>query len=219
MEGVCGVESLLYTGLAKRPSLCTIQRRFLDDFAPQFRTMTTEALFPSRVPAAETQAAYEATVNANVAALWSVFVTDLDRVTDRDIAARFAAAAASTLAASHTSGNDILAGRGIPLSAAWTTAVASAATASWLSARDSHTPERTLPLLGAASRRLYGFVRLRLRIPFLRATMSADPADPYLQGTAVSDTLGTFVSRVFDAIKDGSLFVPVMAALREAQDG
>ena len=208
--------------LCQALDLRVIQRRFLNDFAPQFRTLTAEALFPKEVPAAavavETQAEDAAAIDARVAALWSVFVADLDRVTDRDISARFVAAAGSTLAASHIS-QDVLAGRGIPLLAPWTTAVASAATTTWLSARDSHVPEDTLPLLGLASRWLYGFVRLRLRVPFLRATMSADPAEPCLLGAAVTDTLGTFVSRVFDTIKDGSLFVFVMAALREAQEG
>ena len=86
------------------------------------------------------------------------------------------------------------------------------------------------PFLGIAGKRMYAFVRNTLAIPFLRThhIRSPDPGsalpDPedesiFLEsGTAKDDvTTGTFLTIIYSAIRNGSLYVPVMECLREAQ--
>jgi len=85
-------------------------------------------------------------------------------------------------------------------------------------------------LLGSASRRVYNFVRGRLAVPFIRAynprSPDPGPADgygdvPYPQGRNVnkdSMTTGSYITILYEAIRNGSLYVPIMKCLREAQE-
>ena len=87
-------------------------------------------------------------------------------------------------------------------------------------------PEAT-HLLGSASRRMYKFVREHLKVPFLvtdqrrspppEAQAMSETAKPILNQTndRGSETLGSLISTIYTAIRDGSLFVPVMESLRE----
>ena len=62
---------------------------------------------------------------------------------------------------------------------------------------------------------MYAFVRRELDVPFLRVTQSLSLEDATFVGEGREATLGMYISRVFDAGKDGSLFVEVMECLRE----
>ena len=77
---------------------------------------------------------------------------------------------------------------------------------------------------------MYDFVRNRLAIPFLRAhhIRSPDPeseipglgdSDSHLGSANGKDnvTTGTFLTIIYSAIRNGSLYVPAMESLREAQ--
>ena len=62
-------------------------------------------------------------------------------------------------------------------------------------------PDAT-PFIGTASRRMYEFVRNELRIPFLRT-----------DGLKGNSSTGSFISLVYDSIRKGTLYSPVMESL------
>lgn len=84
--------------------------------------------------------------------------------------------------------------------------------------------------LGNAGKRMYTFVRQTLGVPFLRAQNYRTP-DPEPDISGLEDdgdwldgatetanvTTGSFLTTIYSAIRNGSLYVPVMECLREAQ--
>ena len=86
------------------------------------------------------------------------------------------------------------------------------------------------PFLGRAALQMYDFVRNTLAIPFLRAHHIRSPyPESELPGLADNDsqldshnekddvTIGTFLTILYCAIRNGSLYIPAMESLREAQ--
>lgn len=84
-------------------------------------------------------------------------------------------------------------------------------------------------LLGPASYRMYQFVRNELKVPFLRTRY---PKPPATNGVGISsrehidseeydanatETTGSFITAIYTSVRNGSLYVPVMECLREAQ--
>lgn len=69
--------------------------------------------------------------------------------------------------------------------------------------------------LGSASKRMHKFVRQELRVPFL-----AEPFDPKTTVTPGSSDamIGSLISTIHAAIRNGSLYVPVMDCLRHLRD-
>lgn len=86
------------------------------------------------------------------------------------------------------------------------------------------------PYLGKAGRQMYTFVRCTLAVPFLRARHYRSP-DPERDVPNFEDqgafpigamdrdnmTVGSYLTNIYSAIRSGSLYVPVMECLREAQ--
>ena len=74
--------------------------------------------------------------------------------------------------------------------------------------------------LGQASAKLYSFVRKELQVPFHRGLVE-DPTHVLRAGEQASfppearKAIGTLISTVYDAIRDGRLMEPVMAAVGE----
>lgn len=77
-------------------------------------------------------------------------------------------------------------------------------------------PDAT-PLLGKASKRLYKFVRHHLGVPFLKRETSTGPeAGPFDEAPGCEGTTGSMMTIIYDAIRSGELYVPVMECLRES---
>lgn len=80
--------------------------------------------------------------------------------------------------------------------------------------------EITPQYLGQASSKLYTYVRRELKIPFHRGLIE-DPTHVLKNGQQASfppeqrKTIGTLISTVYEAIRDGRLIEPVMTALGE----
>ena len=71
--------------------------------------------------------------------------------------------------------------------------------------------------LGAASDRIYRFVRRDLGVPFQTAhSKPPNPEATWMDPSLNSATIGSLVTTIYTAIRNGSLYVPVMACLREA---
>ena len=81
---------------------------------------------------------------------------------------------------------------------------------------EQHSIEDTLPFLGRASRRIYSFVRKELGVPFLRSDKPGPQGIPKFRGVELGTTIGTFVSRIYRALKRGEMIVPVMECLEDA---
>lgn len=71
------------------------------------------------------------------------------------------------------------------------------------------------PFSGAATRRMYSFVRGRLGVPFFGEDeiKTRDPAD-HCGHTAPS--VGGFIATVYEAIRSGALYEPVIECFRDA---
>lgn len=63
-------------------------------------------------------------------------------------------------------------------------------------------------LLGLASKKMYKFIRQELGVPFLHSDGAKDPG-------VDTGTVGRYVSVIYNAIRDGKLFDPVMETLGE----
>ena len=73
------------------------------------------------------------------------------------------------------------------------------------------------PFLGQASTRIYNYVRHNLGIPFLKRETSTGPkVGPFEEAAGCEGTTGSMMTTIYDAIRCGELYVPVMECLREA---
>ena len=92
--------------------------------------------------------------------------------------------------------------------------------------RDAYSmrPDAT-PLLGAASSRMYKFVRRQLGVPFLRSSYirSPEPERVILSGETRTEcqpnendvpTVGSLITIIYSALRSGELYVPVVECMR-----
>lgn len=98
--------------------------------------------------------------------------------------------------------------------ASWTAHAAAVLRDTYTSQRDRYlqTPDPT-PFLGRASRRMHAFVRKELHVPFLTVAVLSKADNGH--GTPM---LGTFVTRLYEAVRNGVLYAPAMECLKEAQN-
>lgn len=105
------------------------------------------------------------------------------------------------------------------LVSSWTEKAATLTKELFLANRDNYlaNPDAT-PYLGAASKRMYNFVRKDLQVPFHRGLVD----HPTLNGGITDDkprklkNTGSQISIIYEALRDERLIVPVMACLKDA---
>jgi phenylalanine ammonia-lyase len=79
------------------------------------------------------------------------------------------------------------------------------------------------PHLGAASKRMYKFVREELQVPFHRGLQDYPISNNAKAGGTFPSTdkrvanVGTWISTIYEALRDGKLMLPVLQCLEEAQ--
>ncbi len=163
--------------------------------------------------------------------LWKEFTHQLDQTTTLDSNQRFATIFRSLqpIILDFTSSPETL-----PAVKKWTAQCSTSALEIFLHNRDDyHAQPDASPLLGSASRRMYKFVREELRVPFLRTSMlrtqnssargSNDPSQDRGTGLdgAASDTsgltVGELITKIYQSIRAGALFEPVMKCLLEVE--
>lgn len=119
----------------------------------------------------------------------------------------------------------------IPALKSWTERCSDSMLRTFKVARDHYSAHPDAKhLLGPASRRMYDFIRGHLGVPFLRAHHLRSPGPEPVPGfehltpsgllssNKENITSGTHLTKIYKAIRNGSLYVPVMECLREAQD-
>lgn len=84
------------------------------------------------------------------------------------------------------------------------------------------------PYLGSASKKMYKFIRGELKVPFLRTEDLAEPEDLVeaeflrefdnkLNQGPLPATTGEYITRIYDALRNGVLYGPAMECLQDAQ--
>ena len=193
---------------------------FLETFQPIFQDTSSEILRPMLKETDSLEALHKV--------LWGKLRKALDEATRLTLERRFAVAVTSlqpTVLQHIMSSTET-----IPLVDLWTQRCSESMLKVYETNRRLYSAHADAsPILGRAALRMYDFVRNTLAIPFLRAhhIRSPDP-EPELKGLADSDshlssdnekddvTIGTFVTILYRAIRNGSLYIPVMESLREA---
>ncbi|MCJ1249796.1 hypothetical protein MMC30_007022 [Trapelia coarctata] len=106
----------------------------------------------------------------------------------------------------------------------WTSRCTSSALKTFNNIRGEYlaNPDAT-PFLGPAARRMYTFVRGQLSVPFLRSDQLDRHQPEQASGingvkeTTPKLTVGSLVTRIYESMKGGGLYVPVMECLREPE--
>ena len=104
---------------------------------------------------------------------------------------------------------------------AWAKQVSDEALSLFLDIREKYacTPDAT-PFLAQASKRIYSYVRHDLHVPFLKRERTTGPkAGPFDEAPGCKGTTGVMMTKIYDAIRSGELYTPVMECLRESIGG
>lgn len=194
--------------------------KFSEAFQPQLRTITEEIIQPVlKDPAA---------LESLLSALVSKLDKKLEQASSMDTNQRFISVSTNlqpVVLRFITSS-----AKSISALEAWTDSCAESMLQTFEVTRDlySKRPDAK-PFLGHASRRIYSFVRDRLSVPFIREyhLRSPDPepvngfegnnSEPNMSLNYDNMTTGSYITRIYTAIRDGSLYVPAMECLRQAQ--
>ena len=100
----------------------------------------------------------------------------------------------------------------------WASSLAASGTAFYRRVVDQQSTANTTSYLGAASRNMYLFVREAQQIPFLRKQQQSSLSKTSVfMGSKEGDTLGTYISRLYRALKCGSLIPVAMGCLQDAK--
>ena len=194
---------------------------FLELLQPQLSSITSKILGPLL--------AYRDMLDSLQKALWKKLTKTLDDATTMNSPQRFNFVVESlqpnVLPSLRSSEDAILALK------RWTKLCSESMLQSFQTNLDLYSarPDAT-PFLGHAGKKMYSFVRQTLGVPFLRAqhyrSPEPEPDLAYLmdehghsKSLAERDSVtpGSFLTTIYCAIRNGSLHVPVMECLREAQ--
>lgn len=200
--------------------------RFLKNLKPAFQACTSEAL----------QALFATTEGERLGRLqvelWSSLQKELDNTTKIDSARRIPRAIQTlqlkiiaALSSTRNDGNQVMSALND-----WTRRCSALTLETSRASRDEYSANPDAKaLLGPASCRMYKFVRDELKVPFLRtrhakppatndvAIPSCDQSDPEERDASATETTGSLITAIYTSIRNGSLYVPVMECLREAQ--
>lgn len=210
--------------LCQALDLRVMHLRFLEALHPAFRQATIESLgiFLGKGE----------TINKLVTELWAQFNKRLDQTTTMDSGSRFAHATRSLqpFILEFTSSCSPPPPELIPALKTWTDRCSAIALETFNLNREyyfNHPDAK--PFLGTASQRMYHFVRVVLKVPFLRAenirtpcsgSLSFDTDGVQPNGMSVSGTsptVGSYMTSIHGAVRSGALYAPVMECLRDVK--
>lgn len=196
--------------LCQALDLRAVQHRFFAAFEPVFARKTSQWM-KSWLDAQQAESVQ--------VSLWRQFRSEFGRLSNMDLSPRMKAVMA-TLHASASSKNDVHDAGFHEELKLWAESTATEAVNTFNETLNGHSVSDTLPLLGAASRRIYRSVREELEVPFIRAEKAPAPSTniitiPMFKGAKAGTMLGTYTSRVYRALQGGILLRPVMECLRD----
>ncbi|KAL8732780.1 MAG: hypothetical protein Q9166_002562 [cf. Caloplaca sp. 2 TL-2023] len=210
--------------LCQALDLRAMNLNFLRTLEPQFAEITEDLLFRSAFMTTETE-------TSTLSELWTEFQTQLEETTKLDAERRFATVLQSLQPLLIQKANGIE----VPEFATthlrvWAERCASRCLEIFKQNREKYFyhPDAT-PYLGAASKRMYRFVRGELGVPFLHSSniKTPDPSevsdngfanvDGYFEINKDSNTVGSYIGMIYEAVHDGELYGPAIECLREAR--
>jgi phenylalanine ammonia-lyase len=157
--------------------------------------------------------------------LWKHILEALADTVTHDSTTRFVEIAKSAQPVLIEYGGDLLRGSPcfLPMLQKWTDKVAAICCETFITNRLQYfaNPDAS-PHLGAASKRMYKFVREELQVPFHRGLQDYPTANSAKAGDTFPSTdkrvanVGTWISTIYEALRDGKLIPPVLQCLEEA---
>ena len=194
--------------LCQALDLRVLHVRFLEALRPALASLTHEILGPVL-----------SDVDHLHKDLWLHFERELNKTTTMDSAERFPHVIKSmqTTILAHGLQSSKDDANLVPAMRQWTERCSTLALHTFRAGRKAYSanPDPT-GFLGAASDRMYTFVRRDLGVPFQTAfSRPSNPDATWMDPSTNSATTGSLVTKIYTAIRNGSLYVPVMACLRE----
>ena len=202
--------------------LRAMQIMFLEAFRPELQCATEEIIKPVLQN--------QQTMEKLHAALWAQIVKNLEQAVSLDTKQRFTSVV-TTLQPVVLRFIESCSADSLPALKAWTERCSESMLQNFEVTRDQYSAHPDArALLGPASCRMYDFVRGRLAVPFIRAyhlrSPATEPAGDFEDVCSLREgslnkgnmTTGSYITMIYDAIRNGSLYVPVMECLREAQN-
>ena len=194
--------------LCQALDLRALHIRFLEALKPALTMATQETLGP-----------VVHNIDRLHPSLWLHFEREVNKTTTMDSAERFPRVITSMQTtilahAFHSSKDD---SRLLPAMRQWTNTCSATALQTFRTNREiySANPDPT-EFLGSASRRMYDFVRRELGVPFQTVySKTWNPDATWMDPSSNSASVGSFVTKIYTAIRSGALYVPVMECLRE----
>lgn len=164
--------------------------------------------------------------------IWSAIYTGLENSTTKDSSDRFVFVARLAQPAliqvlsnsRQSSPNSTSVSEDTPdlfaLVTSWTSQLASLSQSIFISNRESYMayPDAT-PYLGAASKRMYRFVREELHVPFHRGLADHPTVNGGVDKERKLKNTGSQISVIYEALRDERLIVPVMECLEDGLAG
>ena len=199
--------------LCQALDLRAIQRNFAFQFAPVFHRETSEWTKKWLGDGSETER------NAKVQ-LWTNFLSKFGDSADLDSTERFQAIMRSLCESARQIGR----ADGYKMEPQfhedldqWSSSLSASAQLAYQNVLDQHSMSDALAYLGAASKRMYSFVREAQQVPFLRKQQQPSISkESVFMGSKKGETLGTFISRIYQALKQGSFLPVIKGCLEEA---
>ena len=204
------LSAYLYS-LCQALDLRAMNARFIEQLRPAVKNITRTTF--GRTFSAQSLH----TLNANI---WSAIERSISTTTSKDSSDRFIAVTKSA--------HSILIGdlgatqsfNPLVLINAWTSSVAATSESLFLANRAAYiaNPDAT-PYLGAASKRMYTFVRRELQVPFHRGLVDHPTFQHKLEEQGTLKNTGSQISVIYEALRDERLMVPVMHCVKDALSG
>lgn len=196
--------------LCQALDLRALQLKYLQAFSPVFYQSIIDQLRSFVIGGLEAAAL--------ISLLQNTFRKEFNNTTSMDSGPRFHAIFARLIGAVLSADLFIDEPELLPFIKAWAKKGSEDALDIFLRTREEYAsdPDAT-PYLGEASKRLYNYVRHDLGIPFLkRETTSGPNAGPFDEAAGYEGTTGSMMTIIYDTIRSGELYVPIMECLRES---
>lgn len=212
--------------------LRAMQANFLVGLEPLLLGVLKESLGPLFTPA-EQESIKQPEFGDLHQQLWKALPDLLDSTTNMDSEHRFPFIATSLqpIILAHRTGKEFSesATSFTEYLSSWKTSAANLMKEQFLKNRADYSSNAdATPYLGSASKKMYTFIRGDLKVPFLRTEDLAEPEDLVeaeflsefdnkLNEGPVPATTGEYITRIYDALRNGVLYGPAMECLQESQ--
>lgn len=152
--------------------------------------------------------------------IWATIEHAVSTTTTKDSSDRFTSAARSAHSILMDALSDTTAPNSLSLITSWTAKVAAISKSIFVTNRAAYLAHPdAAPYLGAASKRMYQFVRRELQVPFHRGLVDHPTFHHTVEEQGKLKNTGSQISIIYEALRDERLVDPIMACLNDALKG